>query len=415
MTPPPGKTASPGPSTTALLGAGCLFLSTLEYLIPKPLPFMRLGLANMPLMLGLDILSPGDFGVLALIKVLGQAIITGTLFSYVSLLSLSGTAASALVMFLLRRSLGPKTSLMGFTGIGILGALASNGVQAALAWFFVFGQGIRFLIPPLLASGILTGAALGLFCEVFTRRSRWYRLLLEIRRGQGIPEPGPQTQASGREGAEEIRRESPGKKRGRERRTKRREIAAELFSGRDLAIAGLLAGLCFLFNHSLAGRVLQFVVFWFAAWLSGRKNNIILTLLVVLGVILCGLTVPSGKVLAQAGIFRLTQGALLQGLRRALTLEGLIMLSRASVRPDLYLGGPLGGLLAESFRILEGMTNRKKSIRRKHIIADLDDLLLGLSAAAPGPRPRKQSKPLGLAILVSALLITAALCFLPEL
>jgi hypothetical protein len=61
------------------------------------------------------------------------------------------------------------------------------------------------------------------------------------------------------------------------------------------------------------------------------------------------------------------------------------------------------------------MTRGKKSIRRKHIIADLDDLLLGLSVAAPGPRPRKQSKPLGLAILVSALLITAALSFLPEL
>jgi heptaprenyl diphosphate synthase len=378
---------------------------------------MRLGLANMPLMLALDILPFKKFAVLALIKVLGQAIITGTLFSYVFLLSLSGTAASALVMFLLRRSLGPKEplgnkALMSFTGIGILGALASNSVQAALAWIFVFGQGIRFLIPPLLASGILAGGALGLFCEAFTRRSRWYRLTLENRRGRGaVKAPGPADppQTPARECPE-----SPGKKRGQERRTKRREIAAELLSSRDLAIAGFLAGLCFLFNPSLTGRALQFVLFWFTAWLSGRKNNAVLTLLVFLGVILSGLAVPSGKVLAQAGIFRLTQGALLQGLRRALTLEGLIMLSRSSVRPDLRLPGPLGGLLAESFCVLERMTREKRSIRRKHIIGDLDNLLLELGAASSPPHHRERSKPPGLAILAAALFITAALCFLPE-
>ncbi|MDR1230490.1 MAG: heptaprenyl diphosphate synthase, partial [Spirochaetaceae bacterium] len=32
--------------TAALLGAFCLFLSSIEYMIPKPLPFMRLGIAN---------------------------------------------------------------------------------------------------------------------------------------------------------------------------------------------------------------------------------------------------------------------------------------------------------------------------------------------------------------------------------
>jgi heptaprenyl diphosphate synthase len=159
--------------TAALLGACCLCLSTLEYLIPKPLPFMRLGLANLPLLLALDLLSPASFALLTLLKVLGQGLISGTLFSYLFLFSLAGSSASALIMYLLRRGLGARRT--GFAGLSVLGALASNGGQLLLARLFLFGAGIRFLIPPFLAAGLITGLALGFFTEVFTARSIWYQ------------------------------------------------------------------------------------------------------------------------------------------------------------------------------------------------------------------------------------------------
>ncbi|NBK25683.1 MAG: heptaprenyl diphosphate synthase, partial [Spirochaetia bacterium] len=41
----------------AFVAAATLLLSTLEYLIPKPLPFLRLGLANLPILLVLDIFT----------------------------------------------------------------------------------------------------------------------------------------------------------------------------------------------------------------------------------------------------------------------------------------------------------------------------------------------------------------------
>ncbi len=160
--------------TVALLGAFCLFLSTIEYLIPKPLPFMRIGIANLPLMLALDMLPAGPFALLVAIKVLGQALVTGTLFSYIFLFSLAGTAASALAMFLLRASLGPKR--IGFVGVGTVGALLSNLSQILLARVFVFGRSAVYIAPPFLAAGIVTGIALGLFCEAFAARSRWYGL-----------------------------------------------------------------------------------------------------------------------------------------------------------------------------------------------------------------------------------------------
>jgi heptaprenyl diphosphate synthase len=156
--------------TLALLGAFCLFLSTIEYMIPKPLPFMRIGIANLPLMLALDIFPFHTFLILAAIKIIGQALITGTLFSYIFLFSLTGTLLSAVAMYALRRLLGQRVS---FIGIGTLGAVVSNSSQLALAWFFIFRNSVRYIAPVFLVAGLITGITLGLFCELFSQRS-WY-------------------------------------------------------------------------------------------------------------------------------------------------------------------------------------------------------------------------------------------------
>ena len=158
--------------TIALLGAFCLFLSTIEYMIPKPVPFMRVGIANLPLMLALDIFPFPIFLVLVGIKVLGQALVTGTLFSYIFLFSLAGTSLSAVSMYALRRILGAKR--ITFIGVGTAGAMISGITQLALAWIFIFRHNVRYIAPPFLGAGIITGIALGIFCELFIRRSQWH-------------------------------------------------------------------------------------------------------------------------------------------------------------------------------------------------------------------------------------------------
>ena len=171
----PGMGSLKNPETRkniALLGAFCLFLSTIEYMIPKPLPFIRIGLANLPLMLALDIFPFPTFLVLVGIKVLGQALISGTLFSYIFLFSLAGTSLAAVSMYALRRLAG--SSRISFIGVGTLGATISNISQLSMAWLFIFRDNVAYIAPPLLGAGIITGIALGLFCELFTRRSQWY-------------------------------------------------------------------------------------------------------------------------------------------------------------------------------------------------------------------------------------------------
>jgi len=166
-------TEFPGRKNLAMLGALCMFLSAIEYMIPKPLPFLRIGLANMPLMLALDIFPFPSFLFLVCIKVIGHALITGTLFSYIFLFSLVGTFLSALLMFALRRLLGKKH--ITFIGIGTAGAVVSNLSQLALAHLFVFKGNVRYIAPPFLLTGLFTGIALGIFCEAFTRVSKWYK------------------------------------------------------------------------------------------------------------------------------------------------------------------------------------------------------------------------------------------------
>jgi heptaprenyl diphosphate synthase len=105
------------------------------------------------------------------------------------------------------------------------------------------------------------------------------------------------------------------------------------------------------------------------------------------------LLAPYGELLYQLGPFRITKGVLLAGLRRGITLEGLIMLSKAGIRQDLKLPGYIGELLGESFRLFGLLTEKKiafkkKLIQRKEsIFAILDELLFELSNTGIAPEP----------------------------
>jgi heptaprenyl diphosphate synthase len=153
-----------------MLGALCLFLSAIEYVIPKPVPFLRVGIANFPVLISLDLLPAPLVLLVVLLKILGQALLGGTLFSYVFLFSAVGSVASAFSMLFFRYVCGRHISLIG---VGILGALLSNTMQLLLARVLIFGEGTWLIAPPFMALGTLTAAVLGAFAERFVSRSRW--------------------------------------------------------------------------------------------------------------------------------------------------------------------------------------------------------------------------------------------------
>jgi heptaprenyl diphosphate synthase len=159
----------------------------------------------------------------------------------------------------------------------------------------------------------------------------------------------------------------------------RRKAYEDLFGPNALAAAGLAIMPALLFNPSTTNRVLLFLFFWFLAWLAGKKNNLLLTLSVILGIVAFNLIVPYGRVLFTVGPLKITQGALIAGIHRAVTLEALIMLSRLTIRSDLRLPGLFGELIGESFRVFAILMNQKRRITGKTLIADIDGLLFELS------------------------------------
>jgi heptaprenyl diphosphate synthase len=158
----------------AFLGAATLFLAMIEYLFPKPAPFIRLGLANLPLLLVIDRINIKTLIYLTLLKVFGQGLLNGTLGSYVFLFSFCGSFASAFLMYSVYRFVGKYISLVG---LSIIGALSSNLVQVVLSVVFIFGPNSWIIVPVFLITGLVSGSAIGFLALQFSLHSTWLNRL----------------------------------------------------------------------------------------------------------------------------------------------------------------------------------------------------------------------------------------------
>lgn len=159
-----------------ILAAFALFLSGVEYMIPKPLPFMRLGLANLPILISLALFTPRQVLLLTLYKVIGQGLLQGTVFSYIFLFSAAGTFAGSLAMLAVHRFFGRWT---GLVGISVCGAFVGNMVRLLLAHYVLFGRQVWMMAPPFLILGLISSLLLGALAASFAARSRWCRQTLE--------------------------------------------------------------------------------------------------------------------------------------------------------------------------------------------------------------------------------------------
>lgn len=162
----------------AFFVALCMFLSAIEVAIPKPLPFMRLGLANLPIILALPIVNARQYFFISIMKIFVQTLVSGTLFSYVAVFSFTGSISSSTAMFLLWQ-IAKKTCLISFLGISITGALFNNIAQLLMSVLFLFKENTRYIAFLLLLSGFITGVLLGFFAIYFANNSQWYKKIIE--------------------------------------------------------------------------------------------------------------------------------------------------------------------------------------------------------------------------------------------
>jgi hypothetical protein len=163
--------------------------------------------------------------------------------------------------------------------------------------------------------------------------------------------------------------------------------------------------LCFLFNPSVVSRIFQFLVFWLLSWLSGKKQNPLAVFLIMLSITGFNLLVPYGRVLASWGPFFIGAGSLRTGIQRAVTLEGLFMLSSACIRPGLRFPGSFGTLLGDTFRVFgriqalagASLSADPRGRGKETVIPFIDGVLTALDrdgAEPPGGEPMEDRRPM---------------------
>lgn len=154
----------------ALLTALAVGANIVEQFIPRPLPFLRIGLSN-AVILALFMSRQYRAGwIVGSIKVLMGSALTGIILSPVFFLAFGGTFTSMFLMWLGRRlPVG-----FGVIGLSIIGAVGHNMSQLVIArWLLVPGPEIFYLTPLLILLGIGTGVLTGLAAAWLEKHLKW--------------------------------------------------------------------------------------------------------------------------------------------------------------------------------------------------------------------------------------------------
>lgn len=138
-------------------------IGIIESILPKPFPFLRLGLANVVTVSA--IIRYGNWTGLRInvLRSTGAAIFLGTLATPTYVLSLAGGVVSAIIM-------GSLKKIFSVTGISVAGSLSSLSIQILLASKLLPGLPISALVIPLAIWGVLSGTITGIITVVMLKK-----------------------------------------------------------------------------------------------------------------------------------------------------------------------------------------------------------------------------------------------------
>lgn len=259
------------------LSALALTFSLVEASLPHALPFLRIGLANIPLLWALGSFNLSGYFALAALKWLLSSFISGLLFSPFALVSLAGTASSALVMLVLHRAFSRFISL--YT-VSALGAVVSGFFQLAVSASFL-SEAVMNLVPLMMLFNLVCGVVTAFIAYRFPAADN-----VKVQHGDSTA-PHPAT-------------------------------------GRFMLFF-ILAFIFIILSQSIIALAATFILAIIFSRLNGRKTKWMIYIITFIAVVFFNLLTPSGRVL----FLFVTQDALTAGLERALRLLSLAALSQS--------------------------------------------------------------------------------------
>lgn len=149
-----------------------LYLSLLEFMIPKPFPWLKLGLSNIGAIIALEKFDKKMALEVTLCRIFIQGIMVGTLFSPSFIISLVSGFISVNIMIFLY-TFREKLTLIS---ISMFSAVIHNFIQLIIVYFLLFrninihSRYILLFVVGFLFLGCVAGAITGFIGEKLTLR-----------------------------------------------------------------------------------------------------------------------------------------------------------------------------------------------------------------------------------------------------
>ena len=145
---------------SSILVALALILSYVEALIPINfgIPGVKLGLANLVIVIGLYFLNTSQVFVILITRIILVSFLFGNMSAM--LYSLAGGIISFMVMLLMKKIKG-----FSIVGVSIAGGVAHNIGQLIVASLVVENFKLIYYLPVLMIAGTLTGMLIGIIAQ----------------------------------------------------------------------------------------------------------------------------------------------------------------------------------------------------------------------------------------------------------
>lgn len=295
------------------LTALCLLLSVIENTLPRPVPFFRLGFANLPLLWALTSLTFPEYLLLATGKWICGSFVSGTLLSPFALMGAGNTFSSAILMYLVYKISKGKVSRYL---ISQLGAMISAIVQLYIASIILKNSVLR-LLPLMLVINELSGLLVAHLSYVFKPRED---ITLEF---------------------EETEEKSK----------------SNLF----IMIVYLAAIISVFLLPSPLFLLISFALSLILCLIAKRRIMWSIYIITILAVTFFGLLVPEGKVL----FMFVTEEALEESLTRALRLVSLTAISQSFSNLEIITEGFIGKVLSLSSGMITTFYESKGGLMKR--------------------------------------------------
>ena len=159
----------------SLLLSVAIVLSYLESLIPMFIPGVKLGLANVVILIMLYEFKFYEALLIDLLRIFIVSLIIGSFLNPVFFMSLTGGMLSYLVMLIFSR-----IKLFSVVGTSILGAISHSLGQIIIASILVSSDLVLYYLPFILLLSIASGILSGFIARLYLKRSPTRQILDNI-------------------------------------------------------------------------------------------------------------------------------------------------------------------------------------------------------------------------------------------